>query len=222
MVVVAIVGLLAAIAIPVFTDFARESRLSEANTNIQGILEAEQAYYARFQRYTTALGWCPIVLPAEAWTTRLWPEPADLPADCQTPAGWSQLGWEPDSAVSFQYRVWTHNSGLEECPAPRTPCPSGNCCGVCANPLDPTTFDINCVVVGLGLAPGESGLGGDADLCGVDWNAAFGGGNVLPWAVVEARSDLDLDGDFLFIRGNSYNHRTYRTPNPDFEGDLEY
>ena len=39
MVAVAIVGILAAVAIPVFSDYMKESRLAEATTNIQGILE---------------------------------------------------------------------------------------------------------------------------------------------------------------------------------------
>ena len=103
MIVVAIIGILAAIAIPVFTGYIKRSRLAEARANIQGIFEAEQAYFTRFQRYTTNLPVCPAALPA-AGENQLWPA-----GGCN--AGWAMLGWEPDGAVYFQYQVFSHNDG---------------------------------------------------------------------------------------------------------------
>ncbi len=104
MVVIAIVGVLAALAIPSFTAYVKEARMSEASANIQAILESEQAYYIRFQRYTESLGYCP---PAEAplGETQNWPSSgAATPCD----DGWYQLGWRPDGSVYFQYRVFSH------------------------------------------------------------------------------------------------------------------
>ena len=103
MIVVAIAAILAAIAIPVFTGYIKRSRLAEARANIQGIFEAEQAYFTRFQRYTTNLPVCPAALPA-AGENQLWPA-----GGCN--AGWAMLGWEPDGAVYFQYQVFSHNDG---------------------------------------------------------------------------------------------------------------
>lgn len=109
MVVVAIVAILAAVAIPVFSNYAKESRMSEATANIQGILEAEEAYFARFHSYTQGLGACPPAPPAAAGSNQRWP--ANVAADCNAPAGsglgWAMLGWEPEGPVYFQYEVFS-------------------------------------------------------------------------------------------------------------------
>jgi prepilin-type N-terminal cleavage/methylation domain-containing protein len=221
MVVVIIVGILAAVAIPVFTDYLRESRLSEAVTNIQGILEAEQGYFITNGRYTAALGWCPGNLPQKRWTTQLWPDPSSYATECNVPpgsaAGWSELGWEPDSPLYFRYRVFSHNTGLPNCVPPNTLCPSENCCAICGNPAAvPPVPDTGCVEIGLGLAPQNSGLGLDSDRAGINWQQeGFAAGRIAPWCVVEAEADMDLNNASVFIRGNSYNHRTYRSPNPE-------
>lgn len=101
----AIVGILAALAIPVFSGYIREADLSEAVGNLQGILEAEQAYFSRFQRYTTPLPECPGgALPKN--NTIQW-------AFC-TP-GWQQLGWSPDESVSFHYQVFSGCDAAGNC-----------------------------------------------------------------------------------------------------------
>jgi prepilin-type N-terminal cleavage/methylation domain-containing protein len=112
MIVVAIVAILAAVAIPAFTGYVKRSKLAEAGTNIQGIFEAEQAYFTRFQRYTANLSICPAT-PAPVGENKLWPA-----GGCD--ANWQQLGWEPDNAVYFQYEVFSHNDGagnLERLPS---------------------------------------------------------------------------------------------------------
>ncbi len=105
MIAMAIVGVLAAIAIPVFSGYIREADLNEAVGNLQGILEAEQAYFSRFQRYTTPLTECPVgALPVNntvQWTF------------C-TP-GWRQLGWSPDEGVSFHYQVFSGCDAAGNC-----------------------------------------------------------------------------------------------------------
>ena len=100
LIVVCIMGLLAAIAIPVFSQYARESRLSEAVGNLQGILESEQTYFVRFQRFTRALTACPRDLPPNG-ETQLWPE-----GGCD--ADWRMLGWSPEAPLYFRYRVFSH------------------------------------------------------------------------------------------------------------------
>lgn len=99
MVAVAIVIILAAIAIPVFSRHVREATLSEAATNIQGILEAEQAYFVRFQHYTAALVPCPVAAAAQG-RNQNWPA-----GGCD--AGWAMLGWNPENRVYFQYQVFS-------------------------------------------------------------------------------------------------------------------
>jgi len=103
MVVVIIVGILAAVAIPTFVGYIKRSRLSEAATNIQGIFESEQAYFTRFQRYTTNLSICPKTA-VKGGDNQLWPS-----GGCDN--NWKILGWEPDGAVYFQYELFSHNDG---------------------------------------------------------------------------------------------------------------
>jgi prepilin-type N-terminal cleavage/methylation domain-containing protein len=103
MVVVTIIGILAAVGIPTFMTYIRNSRLSEAQANIQGIIESEQVFFSRSQRYTPSLNICP---PAQAVPGR---NQFFVPAVCDgnvTP-GWVDLGWMPDGPVYFQYQVFS-------------------------------------------------------------------------------------------------------------------
>lgn len=56
MVVVAIIGLLAALAIPNFIRFQARSKQSEAKTSLKAIFQGEKSYYAEYDRYTTLAG----------------------------------------------------------------------------------------------------------------------------------------------------------------------
>jgi len=61
-VIVAIVGILAAIAIPNFLKFQCKSKQSEAKVNLSGLFTAEKAFYGEYGFYTTdlkALNWAP-------------------------------------------------------------------------------------------------------------------------------------------------------------------
>jgi len=98
-VVVCIVGILAAIALPILGDYIRNARLSEAVTNVQSIMESEQAYYVRFQRYTPDLAPCPDPMPTNLEAVN-WPD-----GGCD--AGWAMLGWTPENAVNFQYTLFS-------------------------------------------------------------------------------------------------------------------
>jgi len=62
MIVVAIIGILAAIAIPNFLRFQAKSRQSEAKTNLGGIFTAQTAYLGEHNRYGTfsEIAWAPI------------------------------------------------------------------------------------------------------------------------------------------------------------------
>ena len=62
MIVVAIIGILAAIAIPNFLRFQAKSRQSEAKTNLGGIFTAQTSYLGENNRYGsfTEIAWAPI------------------------------------------------------------------------------------------------------------------------------------------------------------------
>jgi type IV pilus assembly protein PilA len=62
MIVVAIIGILAAIAIPNFLRFQAKSKQSEAKTNLGGVFTAQTAYLGEKDVYGTftAIAWSPI------------------------------------------------------------------------------------------------------------------------------------------------------------------
>jgi type IV pilus assembly protein PilA len=53
MIVVAIIGILAAIAIPNFIKFQAKAKQSEAKTNLKGLFQAQKSYYAERDTYTS-------------------------------------------------------------------------------------------------------------------------------------------------------------------------
>jgi prepilin-type N-terminal cleavage/methylation domain-containing protein len=62
MIVVAIIGILAAIAIPNFLKFQAKSKQSEAKTNLKGIYTAETGYFGEKNAYSSFsnVNWAPV------------------------------------------------------------------------------------------------------------------------------------------------------------------
>ncbi|MEZ4334639.1 MAG: prepilin-type N-terminal cleavage/methylation domain-containing protein [Myxococcota bacterium] len=93
MIVVAIIGILAAIAIPNFLRFQLKSKSSEGKVNIAAIRTAEESYLAEFGTYVGVLT----------------PVPAAVPGTQKAqfaPAGaFNTLGWSPEGQVFFNYAV---------------------------------------------------------------------------------------------------------------------
>ncbi len=71
MIVVAIIGILAAIAIPNFLRFQAKSKQSEAKTNLGGIFTAEVAYLAENNGFANlgTVSWAPTGTPRYRYTT---------------------------------------------------------------------------------------------------------------------------------------------------------
>jgi type IV pilus assembly protein PilA len=93
MIVVAIIGILAAIAIPNFLRFQLRAKSSEGKTNLAAIRTAEEGYYSEFGTYVVS-AIHPAAPPGTAkalWT----PTPAGL--------GFDTMGWSPEGEVFFQY-----------------------------------------------------------------------------------------------------------------------
>ncbi len=102
MIVVAIIGILSAIAIPNFIRFQLRSRAGEGKLNIAGMRTAEEAYFAEFQVY----------LPI-AVTPGLGGDSTNVKVDwaaCPSPVmlgdpGFCRVGWEPDGPTYYNYEV---------------------------------------------------------------------------------------------------------------------
>jgi len=103
MIVVAIIGILAAIAIPNFLRFQLKAKTSEGKTNIAAIRTAEQSYYSEFGVFVSA--------PA---SPNLAPTSMKQPfsnGGAAAGAGFDQLGWSPEGTVFFNYDVGIDTAG---------------------------------------------------------------------------------------------------------------
>ena len=91
MIVVAIIGILAAIAIPNFVAMQLKAKRAEVPGNVDGIKTAEMAYDAAYDGFLDA---------GNRPTATLDKTPDSWGA---TVDGWSTLGWKPDGNVRGQY-----------------------------------------------------------------------------------------------------------------------
>jgi type IV pilus assembly protein PilA len=96
MIVVAIIGILAAIAIPNFIRFQLKAKSSEGKVNLAAIRTAEEGYMAEYGTYVGA-ALTPAAVPGaskDAWTLQ-----------GIAGANFDTLGWSPEGNVYFQYGV---------------------------------------------------------------------------------------------------------------------
>ncbi len=106
MITVAIIGALAAIAIPSFVKYQNTSKRAEAYQNLAALAKSQKTYYAEFGRY--------VGVPSE---------PLGLTGDVPTTikrdsSGWdgtgfASVGWRPEGDVFFDYD--TNTPGLAGC-----------------------------------------------------------------------------------------------------------
>ena len=94
MIVVAIIGILAAIAIPNFLRFQLKAKSSEGKGNLAAIRTAEESFFAEFGSYVSAAA-----------------TPAAVPGTTKAPftgggsTDFDTLGWSPEGEVYFNYAV---------------------------------------------------------------------------------------------------------------------
>lgn len=109
MIVVAIMAILAAIAIPSFLRFSMRAKTAEATSNLAAIRTAQESYRAEEDTYLE----CPAAGGAfgnpAAWA---------VGAGASTPIAWDAgtnfetIGFEPDGNVRYQYRVAAAGAGI--------------------------------------------------------------------------------------------------------------
>ena len=93
MIVVAIIGILAAIAIPNFIRFQLKAKSSEGKVNLAAIRTAQEGYMAEYGTYVAAGA------SSEGTSAKV----AFAPAAGDT--GFDTLGWAPEGKVYFSYGV---------------------------------------------------------------------------------------------------------------------
>jgi len=102
MIVVAIIGILAAIAIPNFLRFQLRAKSSEGKTNLAAIRTAEEGYFAEFGTYVDAA-----ILPTGTPGSSKVSWPASAP-------GFDVVGWSPEGDVYFRYEISDNGSPSNE------------------------------------------------------------------------------------------------------------
>jgi type IV pilus assembly protein PilA len=98
MIVVAIIGILAAIAVPQFIRMQWRAKRAEVPSNIDGIKTAQVAYNAAFDRYIEQTSYYPSSAVGKGQVP--WP----------TGSAFDTLGWTPDGEVRGAYRVVSTSS----------------------------------------------------------------------------------------------------------------
>jgi type IV pilus assembly protein PilA len=93
MLVVGIVGALAAIAIPNFLRYQLRTRSTEALMHLKGIAATEDAYYAEHGSYVSVTTPVPAAIPG--------PQRVPWPGGTR----FNIIGWAPEGGVVFQYAV---------------------------------------------------------------------------------------------------------------------
>ena len=95
MIVVAIIGILAAIAIPNFLQFRLKAKTSEAKSNLGAIRSTEVAYFAEWNYWVAGQS----ITPSHAGTL------AGTKAALDTTTNFSILGFAPEGAVFYSYQL---------------------------------------------------------------------------------------------------------------------
>jgi type IV pilus assembly protein PilA len=98
MIVVAIIGILAAIAIPNFVDMQYRAKRAEVPSNVDGIKTAQIAYDAAFDTYIQISSFKPsssVNKTQQTWTSG---------------TSFDTLGWGPDGKVRGAYKVTSSSS----------------------------------------------------------------------------------------------------------------
>ena len=100
MLVVGLLGVIAAIAIPTFLNYQAKSKTAEVTTNLASLSVAEDTYYAEHSRYASAA-----------------PEPALIPGSIKAHfdtvgSDFARIGWTPEGLVYFSYAVAVSADGV--------------------------------------------------------------------------------------------------------------
>ena len=109
MITVAIIGILAAVAIPAFQNYQNRSKRAEAFANLAAIRDVEKSYFSEYNAFVTPAPNVSYPGGGLGPSKRLWTPVAD--------AAFARIGWKPEGAVYYDYSVNIDNAA----------CPSLDC-----------------------------------------------------------------------------------------------
>ena len=95
MIVVAIIGTLASVAIPSFINYQLSAKRAEAFSNLGALAKTQKAYFAEFNVFVASA-------PEPGATTSQSPTTTKRDTTALT-AAFAQVGWTPDGNVFFDY-----------------------------------------------------------------------------------------------------------------------
>jgi len=104
MIVVGIIGLLAAIAVPNFISYQARSRRSEAYVNLAAVARIQNTYQAERGEFFEAGAW-PDFTAYGGLSTR------KMEWDAASEAAYAELGWRPEGQVFYAYDSITQDPG---------------------------------------------------------------------------------------------------------------
>lgn len=108
MIVVAIIGVLAAVAIPSFLNYQLSSKRTEAYANLSALAKSQKAYFAEYNEFVSVPTAPSTVLGVNPTTTKRSKDSIDT--------AFSTVGWVPDGDVFFDYDTATAaDPGLGTC-----------------------------------------------------------------------------------------------------------
>jgi type IV pilus assembly protein PilA len=133
MIVVAIIGILAAIAIPNFLQYQMKSRQSEAKTNLMAIKTSDVAWQSERGCFLTVAAWPVAAAPVantKSSPVTWFPGGAGpivtvpaAPGWCVNPGGvsigtFADIGFQPTGNVHYQYAAGTYAASMSSCLGP--------------------------------------------------------------------------------------------------------
>ncbi len=109
MIVVAIIGILASVSIPVFSKYLKKSKTSEASLNLRKIYDGEVAYIQ--EEVTDESGG---IISKQFVSTE--PQPSGVPGINKRPGDWTSENWQalkfsPDGPVQYTYEAISNGTG---------------------------------------------------------------------------------------------------------------
>lgn len=102
MIVVVILGILAAVAIPAFTRYVKRSKTSEATGNISKIYQGEVSYFNQSSEQSVASFASAAATPAGTPSASKFPA---QPTAFTNDSGWSAIGFSVDSPLYYSYNA---------------------------------------------------------------------------------------------------------------------